>query len=430
MLEYIYFVKCPGCEDEHFFFFNDAKECAMSQLTKKPIITQVEVNRNDFGECTDSADLGTVWSWEEVMAKPDPVAAQSTFSKKDLCCTEADPEFDALDNSVELVEPRKPVPADMSVEDLVEAMEENEDIVECKCCGDLYDKSEMTKDPDYGYLCFKCVKGMESKEGPLDEFYKRDPFDHHDPDYDEDEAADALAAMIDGAKDAEYDHALDSLDEAATPSNRVEFDYDNLKVTLQGKKRAEDDWDEAEEVVSHTLVKSRTDVATDIWENFIQEEDAKDVEGGLETLEDDRAWNDFMKTHFDDLLDKYYDKLLAYYEDEAVEEYESTHSLDESMDSRDLIELEYPQLTVTLYGAQRDVDDWDEVEHTTSHVFLVPKFEVATAIWENWITEEDVKDVEGGLEALEDDKAWAQFLETHFDELFEKYNKEILKYFE
>lgn len=437
MLEYIYFVKCPGCEDEHFFFFNDAKECAMSQLTKKPIITQVEVNRNDFGECTDSADLGTVWSWEDIMKETEAEPAKCVFTKDDLKCTDYDAEFDALDNSVEPAEVRKPVPADMSVEDLVEAMEENEDTVECKWCDELFDKSECRYEVDLGWLCDRCQAAIKSRgetlifrESPLDEFYKRDPFDHHDPDYNEDEAADALADMIDGVKDAEYDHALDSLDEAVTPSNRVEFDYDNLKVTLQGKKRAEDDWDEAEEVVSHTLVKSRTDVATDIWENFIQEEDAKDVEGGLETLEDDRAWNEFLKTHFDDLLDKYYDKLLSYYEDDAIEEYESTHMLGEAMNSRDLIELEYPQLTVTLYGAQRDVDDWDEVEHTTSHVFLVPKVEVATAIWENWITEEDAKDVEGGLEALEDDKAWEQFLKTHFDDLFEKYNKEILKYFE
>jgi hypothetical protein len=59
----------------------------------------------------------------------------------------------------------------------------------------------------------------------------------------------------------------------------------------------------------------------------------------------------------------------------------------------------------------------------------VPKVEVATAIWENWITEEDVTDVEGGLDALEDDVAWEKFLETNFDALFEKYHVQILEYF-
>jgi hypothetical protein len=192
----------------------------------------------------------------------------------------------------------------MSIEDLVEAMEENEDEVEYRSCGELTSKSEC-RATDRGWVCPICAG--------LDEFYERDPFDHHDPAYDEDEAADALADMIDSAKDARYDRALDSLDE--------------------------------------------------------------------------------------------------------------------SIDPRELVELEYPELTVTLYGPQRDVDDWDETEHTDSHVFLVSKVDIATAIWENWITEEDVVDVEGGLEALEDDTAWEQFLETRFDDLFEKYHAQILEYF-
>jgi hypothetical protein len=438
MLEYIYFVKCPGCEDEHFHFFNEAKDFAMSCMSQKPIITQVEVNRNDFGECTDSCDLGTVWSWEDLMTDDEP--AKCIFTKDDLkCCdVDRDPEFAALDNSLDSVPDnfRKPVPANMAIEDLVEEMEENEDTVECKWCDELFDKSECRYEVDLGWLCARCQAAIKSRgetltfrEGPVDEAWEHDPFDHHDPDYDENEAADALADMIDGAKDDMYDRALHSLDESSTPSEVVEFNYDGLSVTLQGPKRAADDWDEVEETVSYTLTKKKDDVATDIWENFITEEDAKDVDGGLETLEDDKAWNDFLNTHWDELIDKYYDKLLNYYRDDAVKEYEETHSLSEAMEPRDLVELEYPRLTVTLYGPKRDADTWDEVEHTDSHVFLVPKVEVATAIWENWITEEDVKDVEGGLETLEDDKTWEAFLETHFDDLFEKYNKQILEYF-
>lgn len=317
MLEYIYFVKCPGCEDEPFHFFNEAKDFAISCLSQKPVITQIEVDRNDFGECTNSADLGTVWSWEEMMTDDEP--AKCIFTKDDLECSDCGAEFDTLDNSLDSVPDnfRKPVPADMSVEDLVEAMEENEDTVECKWCDELFDKSECRYEEDLGWLCDRCQQAIKSRgetltfrEGPIEEAAKRDPFDHHDPDYDEEEAADALADLADLANDAKYDRMLD---EAVDPSEQVE--------------------------------------------------------------------------------------------------------------------LEYPSLTVTLYGPKRDVDDWDEVEHTTSHVFLVPKVEVATAIWENWITEEDAKDVEGGLETLEDDKAWEQFLETHFDDLFEKYNKQILEYF-
>jgi hypothetical protein len=117
MVTYIYFVKCPNCEDEHFDFFDEAKEFALGCLSQKPIITQTEVCRNDFGECTDSCDLGTVWSWEDMMSDDGYTEAEPTksiFTKDDLklMADGKDPEFDNLDNSVDF-EPeildRKPI---------------------------------------------------------------------------------------------------------------------------------------------------------------------------------------------------------------------------------------------------------------------------------------------------------------------------------
>lgn len=294
MVQYIYFVKCPDCEDEHFDFFDEAKEFAMSCLTKKPIITQIEVDRNDFGECVDSCDLGTVWSWEEVM-KDVPAEPEATvFSKADTfgcvdcdtcsngnCVAEDDPEFAALDNSLDFVPDdfrksltesdrididdrnkitkeelydlivnkgkfvnlaggtmsgydirfndgapysdswievhyhkstgtfsayewtyssdgdstdgdysfettsfdvlwdeltdvthgvlienannKKPIPADKTIESLVEEMEENEDEVECKWCGELFGKDECRYEVDLGYLCGRCEAAIKSR---------------------------------------------------------------------------------------------------------------------------------------------------------------------------------------------------------------------------------------------------------------------------
>ena len=248
MIEYIYFVKCPNCDDEPFNFFDAAKEFACGCLSQKPIITQVEVNRNDFGECTDSADLGTVWSWEEMMSDTEKESHDKpALLTKDFLSTvepENDPEFAALDNSVEaevededfhflndkelnealgftlsndkeskeilhmceflglkkvtdledflkkeynVTKPlskaecldllydyrlglgdtyegpindkkfescsRKPIPEGMTIEQLVEEMEENEDMVECTWCNDLFDKSECRYEVNLGYLC-------------------------------------------------------------------------------------------------------------------------------------------------------------------------------------------------------------------------------------------------------------------------------------
>lgn len=231
MIEYIYFVKCPQCEDEHFSFFDEAKEFALRCLSKKPVITQTEVCRNDFGECTDSCDLGTVWSWEGMMHDTEAEPAELVFTKDDLDtdCTHGncsvDTEFEdddfyftnsleeevatkvafnnnndrveffklcseigietasdlrrfISDNGVtgnatnllkklrdyraelgddfEIKESRKPVPEGMTIKELVEAMEENEDTVECAGCEELFPKDECFYKEGIGWLCGDC----------------------------------------------------------------------------------------------------------------------------------------------------------------------------------------------------------------------------------------------------------------------------------
>lgn len=301
MIEYIYIVKCPGCEDEMFNFFTDARMQCDLLMSKKPSITQVEVERNDFGECTDSHDLGTVWSWEEAMKDTEggyteAEPTKSIFTKDDLklMANDQDPEFDELDNSVDceieeisnrkpisenaiqdggfrtdgyrtalacydsddfdinvefgmqdeeeyevedqlyLLQPgqtvadlvvylsrecgftsiyvygetsanrneirtatrfttvpgahdyrhygiiedrlveectekdRKPIPEGMTIEQLVEEMEENEDTVECALCQDLFDKSTCRKELNLGWLCRRCADDLIARgEGPV-----------------------------------------------------------------------------------------------------------------------------------------------------------------------------------------------------------------------------------------------------------------------
>lgn len=281
MVEYIYFVKCPNCEDEHFDFFDEAKAYALNCLGDKPVITQVEVCRNDFGECTDSTDLGVKWSWEDMVADTTETPEVSVFSKGDLVPydPDRDPEFATLDNSLDNVpdnfrkpiaedftsyydydhmndhmtkeelysqlvdqgnvveiaigdqgaietqfsdggvysdsilridfengifdvvmwhysadgdatddveysfstesfdelweellcfEPealtecsRKPIPEGMTIEQLVEEMEENEDTVECALCNELFPKTDCTYDKEEGYICPQCEEKTE-----------------------------------------------------------------------------------------------------------------------------------------------------------------------------------------------------------------------------------------------------------------------------
>ena len=494
MTQYIYFVKCPDCEDEIFDFFDEAKEFALSCLSKKPIITQTEVERNDFGECTDSCDLGTIWSWEDIIGeKTESEPAVSVFNKDDLnsstncedsefdndvfkvfndlikdeheaidgyesaedminqydfssedkdiilstlahikaeeeehideleklpyentatsnsCCKEPEDNFETkeplieakrdsfqeaifeaidyltefndifpvpnnigvtnweelkddirygLSSDFEIAEilmeyldkdlaisrrhpeifeddpqseltleiynklkrvydrtvtqykaehaedfeescERKPIPDGMTLKELVEEMEENEDMVECAWCKDLFDKSECRYEVDLGWLCSRCEAAIKFRGKKLT------------------------------FKENDY---CDFLNEAFNPKDTVDFEYDNFTTTVQGNQTAPDEWDEAEYSSSYTYTLTAEEVASDLWENFLTEEDVADVPGGFEALKSSAAWNEFLDTHFDALVEKYYNDLLKFYEERAFEEFEESVSWDDYLE--------------------------------------------------------------------------------------------------
>lgn len=246
MIQYIYFVKCPECEDEPFDFFDDAKGYALGCLSKKPIITQTEVNRNDFGECTDHCDLGTIWSWEDVVKETDTEPAASVFTKdnfKDFN-PDTDSEFTELDNSLDyipdvlddipdnFIKPtetcvKKPIPDSMSIKDLVEAMEENEDVVECKWCEDLFNKSECRYEINLGWLCSRCEAAIKSRGETLT-FKENNYWDFLDEDIesDEDVSPTEPKSMLEELEDAdEYSKRLTECSECNAKSFDLETGF-------------------------------------------------------------------------------------------------------------------------------------------------------------------------------------------------------------
>jgi hypothetical protein len=114
---------------------------------------------------------------------------------------------------------------------------------------------------------------------------------------------------------------------------------------------------------------------------------------------------------------------------EEEDRVELAEAATKEFDWNEQVELEYDDLTVTVWGNQRDADDWDEWEQSGSYTYKVYKDSVADTLWE-FMTEEDAADVPGGLETLEDNDEWWKFLEAHFDELFEKYYEKLLDYYE
>ena len=536
MLEYIYFVKCPNCEDEHFYFFNDAKDFAMGCLSQKPIITQVEVNRNDFGECTDSCDLGTIWSWEDLMtdvpAKPEPMA----FNKADtLYCDDNffNQEFDDLDNPMDFVsdgfrksstriteadgredpveerrkaqtqrgyDPNK-APSSSSTSARDNDLEnrasrtqlgynphqapskaetsardndlENRDAIapDQKTISkvlvkyatlmpyDMYDKLEgkaaqvlkaskpwWLKSPgdEAGYAM--CVmenggmteKSVASKQGlrPVIEVIPADFADDelYQPvkamngdwikisdkylllkDPTEMVAFDALNTLRNDFDRANIKNALDAWCEKYFKSVGAVFGSNSAEYTREVSKQLDKD-------AKREAFNIRKPVPTDMTIESLVEE----MEENEDTVECK-------------VCEELFDKQSCIKDPEKGWVCEncsgsSSNVLAEASKPLNTVELHYDSLTVdiaTKYipATLEEPDDYEEGEYTDEFDFEVEVSDVEEALWNEFITEGDATEAPGGLAALEDESAWRAFIDLNFNILFEKYYEQLLEYF-
>lgn len=309
MVEYIYFVKCMDCEDEPFGFFDEAKTFALGKLSQKPEIHQTEVVRNDFGECTDSKDFGKVWSWEDEAGIVEDDSEFSIFTSGDFdkYNPEYDSEFDSLDNSLDDVPDnfRKPVPADMTIDGLVEAMEENEEMVECKRCNELFPKEDMLYELTRGYLCPICIMDLDAAGENL-EFRSREI-----PEKVVDEEPLEESKKRSSTK---YDIFEDS----------VSFYYNDLEATVQYNQTDADSWDE-KEFYSNEFEYNvpMADFAEEVWNFCIDDESYKEFQERYEELyKDDAAWLKFVNDNTEELMRRYSTQLFDQFESNAEEKYQ------------------------------------------------------------------------------------------------------------
>ena len=168
---------------------------------------------------------------------------------------------------------------------------------------DLLDKSECRYEVNLGYLCPRCEAAIKSRGETLTfrennywdfldeekesvkEYIERDPFDHHDPDYSDEEAADALADEIDSAWDSRYDKAVDDF-----------FNEDFDDPASEDEEETEESlFDEAESVeeVIDILVKDEEEAiaayeeAADKIEELASEEDTEETQEVLDHIKEE-----------------------------------------------------------------------------------------------------------------------------------------------
>jgi len=162
MIKTKYFVH-SDVDDNNIYAEFDNQVDAISYASSFPVDDKVyviasTVDVNDAGEITKEFDSEAVWTFEDL-------PGEDAFGVEDWPTVE----YDAADELVQ-------EPATELVKDVHEALEENEDLVECQECFDLFPKEECIK-VNYGYVCPHChslvVKEVEipaelKDEAPFD----------------------------------------------------------------------------------------------------------------------------------------------------------------------------------------------------------------------------------------------------------------------
>lgn len=102
------------------------------------------------------------------------------------------------------------------------------------------------------------------------------------------------------------------------------------------------------------------------------------------------------------------------------------HYINESNDKKipEMIDLEYENITVTVYGDKRDVDDWDEWEVLTDWTYKVSRDDIEVYIIESLLNETDIPNI-----ADISDEEVDKFVTENFDSLFAKYEDKIKDYY-
>lgn len=128
-----------------------AIDYAKQHLDKLPFVDELEVSYDANGEIEDVFNYKTIWDHTMSDQEAEAAVADATDTEDAYWDFKGNQEVEAEKNKNDIGD----TTWFESMDNLVEEMEENEDMVECKECFDLFPKTDCIK-IDFGYVCPTC----------------------------------------------------------------------------------------------------------------------------------------------------------------------------------------------------------------------------------------------------------------------------------
>lgn len=128
-----------------------AIDYAKQHLDKLPFVDELEVSYDANGEIADVFNYKTIWDHTMADQEAEVAVADAIDTEDAYWDFKGNQEVEAEKNKYDLGD----TTWFESMDNLVEEMEENEDMVECKECFDLFPKTDCIK-IDFGYVCPTC----------------------------------------------------------------------------------------------------------------------------------------------------------------------------------------------------------------------------------------------------------------------------------